>query len=79
MTHAWATYSGRVSYAAKCILKGQTGGRGFSSCFEMFDGDKVIRALILKAHYSPTFQLALRDYLGANLYARWEQSADSPR
>lgn len=38
----------RVNYAAQCFLK-DIKSRGFDNCFEMFDGDAVVVALIRRA------------------------------
>lgn len=38
----------RVNYAAQCFMKG-IHSRAFDNCFEMFDGDAVVVALMRRA------------------------------
>lgn len=36
----------RVNYAAQCFMRGTPSTRHFDTCFEMFDGDLVVTALV---------------------------------
>jgi hypothetical protein len=40
------TLSNRKQYAKKCFLRGNTNTRAFDNCFEMGDGDKVVKYLM---------------------------------
>lgn len=45
-------FSARVSYAARCFKRG-TQSRHFDTCFEMWDGEAVVTALVRKAQKDP--------------------------
>jgi hypothetical protein len=49
----------RVDYAAQCFTKGIQ-SRSFDNCFEMFDGDAVIVALIRRANKNERLKQAIR-------------------
>lgn len=50
----------RVNYAASVISKGivPVNGRHFDTCFEMFDGDYVVAALVRRTLHNPNSKLA---------------------
>lgn len=44
-------FHGRVNYAIACFRRGRqaTRNRGFDDCFEMYDGDLVVTAIVRRA------------------------------
>lgn len=52
----------RVNYAARCLLAGSTSSRAFDTCFEMFDGDMVVTALVRRAEQQPHLSQAIIDW-----------------
>jgi len=53
-----ASFAGRVSYAAEAITRRED-SRAFDSCFEMFDGDFVVAALMRRAQTDPQLQAGI--------------------
>ena len=53
------TFPNRVEYAAICILNQTTRSREFDNCFEMYDGDVLVAALIRKAETQPELRTAI--------------------
>lgn len=55
-----AAFEDRVNYAASVISKGivPMNGRHFDTCFEMFDGDYVVAALVRRTIKNPNSKLA---------------------
>lgn len=43
------TYQYRVNFAANYMMRGITNSRALDNCFEMFDGDFVVTALVRRA------------------------------
>jgi hypothetical protein len=39
----------RINYAARIIREGRNTSRRFDSCFEMYDGDAVVAALVTRS------------------------------
>ena len=67
-------FHGRVAYAARCFLRG-TQSRAFDSCFEMYDGDLVVTALVRRCATDANLRRAVeRDYSGM-LPESWQQAA----
>jgi hypothetical protein len=73
----------RVTHAARAIMSGYRAGfdgfdatqtRAFDTCFEMYDGDAVVTALIRKAEHDPEFKTALTGYLTPNA-EHWQATA----
>lgn len=59
-------FAGRVNYAAACISSGKRHhGRAFDNCFENYDGDLVVVALVRRAENNPK--------LAANLFNQLSQ------
>ena len=53
----------RARIAAAFIQRGSKQNRGFCNCFEMGDGDEVIRLLVERARKNPEFAVKLRRYI----------------
>lgn len=67
----------RVEHAARAIAGGTweaTQTRAFDTCFEMYDGDLVVTALIRRGRRDPVFDAALTTYLTPNR-EHWEKTA----
>jgi hypothetical protein len=53
-------FIGRVNYAAQCLVRRTgIGSRHFDTCFEMFDGDAVVTALVRRARKNPKLYAAI--------------------
>lgn len=58
-------FSGRVAYAKQCLKRSLKPGRSwpqgraFDTCFEMWDGDAVVTALVRKAQHDPDLKRAI--------------------
>jgi len=72
--HDAGSYQARVNYAALCIMRG-TRSRAFDSCFEMFDGDAVVTALVRRASKNPKLHDAIARDWGGVFPALWEDTA----
>jgi hypothetical protein len=69
-------FNTRVNYAIACMKKKRTGTRSFDNCFEMWDGDYVVTAILRRALKNPEFEIVLRNYLRTiELREDWEQTA----
>jgi hypothetical protein len=51
-------FTARVNYAAQCFMRG-TRSRRFDGCFEMFDGEAVVTALVRRARKNPRLCAAI--------------------
>lgn len=51
-------FAERVNFAASYIRAGRNSTRRFDTCFEMYDGDAVVTALIRRAKADPAGKLA---------------------
>ncbi len=51
-------FQARVAYAAVCLVEGIQ-SRRFDTCFEMFDGDAVVVALVRRARKNPRLLAAI--------------------
>lgn len=56
-------FHGRVNYASLVISRKGTNTRHFDTCFEMFDGDEVVAALVRRAAKNPRLAANLFDYI----------------
>lgn len=74
--HDPASFTYRVDYAARCILRGRVHTRGFDDCFEMYDGDAVVAALAHRMRNHPDLDRAVRRYWPASAVAEWHHLAD---
>jgi len=68
------SYQARVNYAALCIMRG-TRSRAFDSCFEMYDGDAVVTALVRRADKNPKLYDAIARDWGGLFPALWKDTA----
>jgi hypothetical protein len=68
-------FTARVNYAAQCIVRRQTNGRGFDNCFEMWDGDAVVAALVRRARKNPKLYQAIAASFSGTFPASWEDKA----
>jgi hypothetical protein len=69
-------FNTRVNYAVACMKTKRTGTRSFDNCFEMWDGDFVVTAILRRALKNPEFEIVLRNYLRTiDLWEDWEQTA----
>jgi hypothetical protein len=71
----------RVDYAAACLVRG-TKSRRFDTCFEMYDGDAVVTALVRRAWKNERLRKSFKGAWAAcglapsGLPASWEQTAE---
>lgn len=68
------SYQARVNYAAQCFLRG-TKSRAFDSCFEMYDGDAVVVALVRRASKNEKLHAAIARDWGGTFPALWLDTA----
>lgn len=68
-------FSGRVNYAAQCIMRGFTQGRCFDTCFEMNDGDAVVTALVRRSIKNQRLREAITRYWHGTFPQSWEDVA----
>jgi hypothetical protein len=69
-------FNTRVNYAISCMKTKRTGTRSFDNCFEMWDGDFVVTAILRRALKNPKFEIVLKNYLRTiELWEDWEQTA----
>mgnify|MGYP001159347238 FL=1 len=52
-------FIGRVNYAAQCFIRKTSATRHADTCFEMFDGDAVVTALVRRAQHNPKLYAAI--------------------
>lgn len=52
-------FIGRVNYAAQCFIRHIRSSPTLDACFEMFDGDAVVTALVRRARNNPTLSAAI--------------------
>jgi hypothetical protein len=76
---AIADFKRRVDFAIRVISDGSTTTRQFDSCFEMYDGDYVVAAIMRRAAHNPRLHEALyrRDGNWASSMPEWELCAVS--
>ena len=63
------TFTARVDYAARVISKRRETSRAFDGCFENYDGDEVVAALILRARRNERIAANLPRYICAESIA----------
>lgn len=49
----------RKQYATQCIVRGSTDTRAFSNCFEMGDGDEVVKHIMHRALHCEARELTI--------------------
>jgi hypothetical protein len=73
------SFQQRVNYAAVCIINQHTRSREFDSCFEMYDGDLVVAALVRRAKHSAELYAAIAKWQShgrsSELPATWLEAA----
>lgn len=72
-------FNGRVNYAVKCFLRGTRSSRSMDACFEMFDGDAVVVALVRRARKNPRLHQAIAAQWGGTFPQSWLTIADRHR
>lgn len=71
------TTQDRINIACKVILSGKPTTRNFDNCFEMGDGDEVMRGVYQRALKNPKLKEALPRYLSPTAYEpRWFTSSN---
>ena len=65
---------GRVDHAIQCIMHGRTNQRDFDACFEMYDGDEVVSAIIRRAEKNPVIMSALERWSKVQV-EEWKRTA----
>lgn len=68
-------YKSRVNYAARAIVEG-INSRAVDSCFEMFDGDIVVTALVRRAAKNPKLHAAICKQWSGKFPQLWIETAD---
>jgi hypothetical protein len=74
-------FNSRVEYAIAyiknpSILKRANTQRKFDSCFEQYDGNYVIAALVRRAAKTKNFEDALFNFLGVDTWKKWIETAN---
>lgn len=65
-------FAGRVNYAAQVITNRRNTSRSFDNCFENYDGDVVVAALVRRAEKNVRLRENLPIYLGVESLAKME-------
>lgn len=65
----------RVNFAARSFLSGNTSSRAFDTCFEMYDGDLVVTALVRRCARTPFLHQAITDCWGGKFPEGWITTA----
>lgn len=68
-------FDGRVTFAATRIREQDTDHRAYEACFEFFDGDKVVYAIMQKSKRDPFLRRGI-EAMGSSLAKSW---ADTQR
>lgn len=68
-------YQYRVNFAAAYMVRGITNSRALDNCFEMFDGDLVVTALVRRAMKNPKLHAAIAKQWGAQFPQSWLDTA----
>lgn len=68
-------FSARVNYAAACFMRG-TSSRSFDTCFEMWDGDAVVVALVRRASKNEKLYAAIARRWRDGFPAQWTETAN---
>ena len=61
----------RVNYAVQAFLQGED-SREFDNCFEMYDGEFVVVALVRKGDKDPDLRAAILDRMNPTVFQSWE-------
>lgn len=73
------SFNARVAYAAACFQNGETNSRTFDSCFECFDGDAVVVALVRQFDHVPGLKTGVSSWAGGNVPNSWTALAEKYR
>jgi len=68
----------RVNYAARCLQTkhyGDTGCRGLDNCFENYDGELVVTALVRRSQGNPKLREAIARGWGGVFPQQWIDTA----
>lgn len=65
----------RVNFAAATITRGGAHTRRFDTCFEMYDGDLVVTALVRRADKNPNLRDAITRQWRGTFPQSWLDSA----
>lgn len=65
----------RVDYAARAFTIGKTDSRKMDNCFEMFDGDAVVAALVRRAEKNPNLHAGIAKAFSSGFPASWIETA----
>lgn len=68
-------FIGRVNYAAQCFMRGISNSRHFDTCFEMFDGEAVVTALVRRCEKNSRLKEAISRQWGGVFPAMWLETA----
>jgi hypothetical protein len=63
-------FAGRVNYAAQVIANKRGTSRAFDNCFENYDGDEVLAALVLRSQCNERLAANLPRYINAESIAK---------
>lgn len=72
--HEPEAFQGRVDYAAQCMLRG-TNTRHRDTCFEMWDGDLVVAALVRRCNKNTKLKDAVIKSFGGTFPQSWIEAA----
>ena len=61
------SFGARVTYADSVISAGREPDRAFDFCFECYDGDKVVAALLERAKSNPKLATGLTKYVSVDI------------
>jgi hypothetical protein len=68
-------YPARVEFAERCFREGVSNSRDLDSCFEMYDGDAVVVALVRKTRTDPQLRRGIAAQWSGEFPARWLETA----
>lgn len=69
-------FKARVDYATFCFLLDDIDSRAFDTCFEMWDGDAVVTALVRRAAFHPPLHCAIaKHWWGGEFPQSWRDTA----
>jgi len=68
-------FAARIDYAAHCFVRGVRNSRSFDTCFEMWDGDEVVTALVRRTEKNARLRKAIADSWGGTFPQSWLDTA----
>lgn len=68
-------FRARVDYASFAFLEDRTDSRAFDTCFEMWDGDAVVTALVRRAAVVPSLHDAIAKRWAEGFPQSWRDTA----